>query len=276
MSERNQNQLQIRHRIIVLSGKGGVGKTTVSVNLACALAQEGFRVGLLDSDIHGPNVPKMLGISDHKLHTDEGECAIPIQVYHNLSVISVANLIPHDQPLIWRGPMKMKALEQLIHQTRWGELDFLIVDSPPGTGDEPLSVIQQLQTLDGAIIVTTPQEIAMMDARRSATFVRKLGVPILGIVENMSHFQCSNCQSIQSFFGEGGGETLAKEFDCALLGKIPLDPYLSVSSDHGKPPVFFQRESIVVKVFIGIAGTLLEMLDPQESRIKKTLQDMEE
>jgi len=273
VSEENHNQLRIRHRIMVLSGKGGVGKTTVSVNLACALAQEGFRVGLLDSDIHGPNVPKMLGISDHKLHTDENEYAIPIQVYHNLSVISVANLIPQDQPIIWRGPMKMKALEQLIHQTRWGELDFLIVDSPPGTGDEPLSVIQQLQTLDGAIIVTTPQEVAMMDARRSATFIRKLGVPILGIVENMSHFQCSNCHKIQSFFGEGGGTKLAEEFGSVLLGKIPLDPYLSLSSDHGKPPVFFQRESMVVTIFIEIAGTILERLDPQESRTKKTLQD---
>lgn len=263
MSDQKNHASSIKHRIMILSGKGGVGKTTVSVNLACALAQEGYSVGLLDTDIHGPNIAKMLGISDQPLRTDENEHAIPIKVFHHLKIISIANLIPADQPVIWRGPMKMKAIQQLIHHTQWGDLDFLIVDSPPGTGDEPLSVIQELGLIDGAIIVTTPQEVSIMDAHRSALFVQKMQMRVLGIIENMSHYVCPDCEHTHHLFGTGGGAKLALELGCPLIGQIPLDAYIPVAGDHGKPPVFFQRGSLIEKVFVEIAGKILNLVDPE-------------
>ncbi|MGC8971530.1 MAG: P-loop NTPase [bacterium] len=229
----------IRHKIIVLSGKGGVGKSTIAVNIAVGLALNGLDVGLMDIDIHGPNIPKMLGIEDAKIHSQDNKI-IPISYGENLKVISIAFLLPkQDDPIIWRGPLKTNLIRQFIEQTEWGNLDYLIIDSPPGTGDEPLSVVQLFKGLDGAIIVTTPQEVSLLDSRKAINFAKALNIPILGIVENMSGFVCPNCGTITEIFKSGGGEKTAQEMGVPFLGKIPIEPYIVASSDEGKPYIYF-------------------------------------
>jgi len=227
--------IDVKHVIMVLSGKGGVGKSTVSVNLAYALAAHGKKVGLLDLDMHGPNVPKMLGLEEHKLQV-MGERIEPVRVTGNLSVISMAFLLPDTStPIIWRGPMKMAAIQQFLGEVNWGSLDYLVVDLPPGTGDEALTIAQLAPNVRGAVIVTTPQDVATLDARKSAKFIEKLGLPVIGVVENMSAMVCPHCGVEIDLFGKGGGKKIADELKVPFLGSIPLDIEMRKAGDEGRP-----------------------------------------
>lgn len=224
---------RIRHKIVVLSGKGGVGKSTVAVNLAVALKMSGRRVGLLDVDIHGPSIPTMLGLEGHILGGSDGEIA-PADV-DGLKVISIGLFLPSpDDAVIWRGPLKMGAIKQFLKDVAWGDLDFLVIDSPPGTGDEPLSVCQLIGRLDGAVIVTTPQRVAAVDVRKSITFCRQLHLPVLGVVENMNGFACPKCGEITPVFRSGGGRHTANDMGVPFLGSIPLDPQIAEACDSGQ------------------------------------------
>jgi ATP-binding protein involved in chromosome partitioning len=227
--------MDVRHVILVLSGKGGVGKSTVSVNLAFALANRGYHTGLLDLDIHGPNVPKMLGLEDHRL-TSLGDKILPARVTGNMAVISMAFLLPDPEtPVIWRGPMKMAVIQQFLEDVDWGPLDFLVVDLPPGTGDEALSITQLAPNVAGAVIVTTPQDVSTLDSKKAITFVQKLGIPVIGIVENMSGMVCPHCHAEIDLFGKGGGKKIADEMKVPFLGSIPIDPEMRKSGDEGRP-----------------------------------------
>jgi ATP-binding protein involved in chromosome partitioning len=220
--------------ILVLSGKGGVGKSTISMNLAYGLALRGMKTGLFDIDIHGPSIAKMAGIENRVLEGN-GDKITPIRAIHNLWVISIANILENeDTPVIWRGPMKMKFINDIITQTRWPKLDYLIIDSPPGTGDEPLSIIQLIPKRLSAIIVTTPQSVAYTSVRKSIAFCRQLHVPILGIIENMSGFVCPYCKKNVEIFSSDNLKKTAKAFSLDVLGKIPLEKRISVSGDSGK------------------------------------------
>jgi len=228
-------EIDVKHVIMVLSGKGGVGKSTVSVNLAYALSAHGKKVGLLDLDMHGPNIPKMLGIEDHKLSM-AGNKIEPVHVTGKLSVISMAFLIPDTgTPIIWRGPMKMAAIQQFLAEVNWGPLDYLVVDLPPGTGDEALTIAQLAPNVRGAVVVTTPQDVATMDARKSAHFIEKLGLPVIGIIENMSGLRCPHCGEEIDLFGKGGGKKIAEELHVPFLGAIPLDVEMRKAGDEGRP-----------------------------------------
>ena len=220
--------------LMVLSGKGGVGKSTVAVNLAVALAEK-LSVGLLDADLHGPNVPKLLGVEHVRPQVKE-ERLQPVGTPYGVRVVSMGFLLPRrDSPLIWRGPLKMKALRQLLEDVEWGKLDLLVVDLPPGTGDEPLSVAQILGGTDGALIVTTPQELARLDASKAISFARKVGAKRIGVVENMSYLTCPHCGKEIDLFGKGGGEILAREAGAEFLGSLPLVPAVVGASDRGVP-----------------------------------------
>lgn len=228
-------KIDVKHVILVISGKGGVGKSTVSVNLAYALSSNGYNVGLVDLDMHGPNIPKMLGIEDHKLQA-LGDRILPVRITGNLSVISMAFLLPNrDTPIIWRGPMKMVAIRQFLEDVDWGELDYLVVDLPPGTGDEALTIAQIAPNLSGAVVVTTPQEVATLDSRKAVRFVEKMGVRVLGIVENMSGMRCPHCGGGIDLFGTGGGKKAAEELGVPFLGSIPIDPEMRKAGDEGRP-----------------------------------------
>ena len=224
----------VKNVIAVASGKGGVGKSTVAVNLALALAQEGAKVGVLDADIYGPSVPRMLGVAGQP-ETRDGKTIEPKRAY-DLAVMSIGFLIEEDTPMIWRGPMATGALQQLLGQTAWGELDYLIVDLPPGTGDIHLTLTQQIP-VSGAVIVTTPQDIALLDAMKGLKMFEKVKVPVLGIVENMSVHVCSRCGHAEPVFGEGGGERMAQRYGVPLLGRLPLDARLREQADSGFPTV---------------------------------------
>jgi len=224
---------RIRHKVIVLSGKGGVGKSTVAVNLATALMLSGKRVGLLDVDIHGPSVPTMLGLERESVHGCE-DGLLPIEL-GDMKVMSLGFLLRNqDDAVIWRGPMKMGVIKQLLKDVVWGDLDYLIIDSPPGTGDEPLSVCQLIGALDGAVIVTTPQKVAAVDVRKSITFCRQLHVPVLGVVENMSGFVCPKCGEVTQILPSGGGKRIAEDMNVPFLGAIPMDPKIAESCDSGR------------------------------------------
>ena len=225
----------IKHKIMVMSNKGGVGKSSVSLNLAYGLCEAGKIVGILDADLHGPNIAKMVGIQGKNLISN-GDRILPIELGPNLKLMSIALVLgAPDKPIIWRGPMKMKAIKQFIEDVDWGELDYLIIDSPPGTGDEPLSVIQLISQIDGVIIVTTPQDIALLDSRKAVNFARELKTPVLGIIENMSGFTCPHCNKQIDLFKRGGGEKAAGEMGVPFLGRIPLDPQVVESGDMGDP-----------------------------------------
>ncbi len=249
-----ERMAKIRHKIVVLSGKGGVGKSTVAVNLAVALAKSGAKVGLLDVDVHGPSVPVMLGLNACGVDV-KGNTMIPVPVMPNLSVMSVGFLVKTNDALIWRGPMKAGVIRQLLGDVEWGDLDYLVVDCPPGTGDEPLSVIQLLEHA-GALIVTTPQQVSAADVRRSVDFCLKLKMPFFGIVENMSGFVCPKCGETSQIFRSGAGETIAKEFNISFLGKIPLDMAIGEACDAGKPYVESLADSATAKIMQGIADTV--------------------
>ncbi len=224
---------RVRHKVIVLSGKGGVGKSTVAVNLATALMMSGKHVGLLDVDIHGPSIPTMLGLERETIQGSE-EGLLPIDI-GGLKVMSMGFLLRNqDDAVIWRGPMKMGVIKQFLKDVVWGDLDYLIIDSPPGTGDEPLSVCQLIGTLDGAVIVTTPQKVAAVDVRKSITFCRRLQVPVLGVVENMSGFVCPKCGEVTQVFLSGGGKRIAEDMNVPFLGAIPMDPKIAEAGDSGR------------------------------------------
>jgi len=250
----------VAHRILVLSGKGGVGKSTVAVNLAVSLSMQGKKVGLLDVDIHGPSVPMMLGLGLEGIETREG-VLIPVESA-GLKVMSVGFLLRNtDDALIWRGPMKMNLIDQFVKHVEWGALDYLVVDCPPGTGDEPLSVVQLLERVDGALIVTTPQKVAAADVRKSVDFCLKLGVPIIGVVENMSGFACPKCGEITQVFKGTGGEDTARAYSVPFLGRIPLDPAIVESGDDGRPFVYHYGKSATAKAMEAVAEPVLALSD---------------
>ncbi len=227
--------IDVKHVVLVLSGKGGVGKSTVSVNLAYALSNHGFKTGLMDLDIHGPSIPKMLGLEEHKLQI-MGEKIQPVNVTGTLAVISMAFLLPErSTPVIWRGPMKMAAIQQFLSDVNWGPLDFLVVDLPPGTGDEALSIVQLAPNIAGAIIVTTPQDVSVLDSSKALKFVEQIGIKNLGIIENMSGMVCPHCHEAIDLFGKDGGKKAAEEFGVPFLGSIPLDIDMRKAGDEGKP-----------------------------------------
>ena len=250
----------VKHKVLVLSGKGGVGKTTVSVNLAAALALQGYRVGLMDVDIHGPNVAKMLGLEEKVHIASEDGKIIPHTLFQSLKVISLGSFVPKGKPIIWRGPLKNKTIEQFVDDVEWGDLDVLVVDTPPGTGDEHLGIMQALGSIDGAILVTTPQTVSKDDAKRAGEFVKVMESRILGIVENMSYFVCPTCKTVHYLFGKDGGQILADELETVVLTKIPQDPMMIVSGDAGKPVPFFFRETAMEKHFYELSEKILALL----------------
>ncbi|MBN2120486.1 MAG: Mrp/NBP35 family ATP-binding protein [Candidatus Omnitrophica bacterium] len=255
-----ENLSRIKHKLIVISGKGGVGKTTVAVNLAYGLAVKGYKVGILDVDIHGPNIAKMLGIEAERLAGSDFGIE-PIEVMPNLKAVSMAVLIDNqDQPIIWRGPLKMATIKQLLTDVNWGQLDYLIIDSPPGTGDEPLSVCQLIPNLSGAIIVTTPQDVAILDSRKSVLFAKELKVPVAGIVENMSGFLCPYCKKEIDLFGTGGGEKSAQDLGVPFLGRVPFDPEVVKLGDSGQPFIHFKKETQTARVLDGMVNKIAEFL----------------
>jgi ATP-binding protein involved in chromosome partitioning len=249
---------KIKNRLLVFSGKGGVGKSTIAANLAFALAKKGLKVGLLDVDIHGPNLAKMLGVEDKKMDiSPEGIKAV--EVNENLKLVSISFLLQDPSlPVIWRGPMKMKAIQQFLAEVDWGDLDWLIIDSPPGTGDEPLSVAQLIPAT-GAVVVTTPQEVSVMDSRKAVVFAHRLNLKITGIIENMSGMVCPHCGKRIDLFKEGGGKKAAFELGVPFLGKIPLEPQIVTSGDDGKPFIIHQPDSEASKVLAEIVEIIIKI-----------------
>jgi len=240
----------VKNIVAVASGKGGVGKSTTTVNLALALAAEGSRVAVLDADIYGPSVPRMLGISG-KPESADGKSLEPMMNY-GIQTMSIGFLIDDDTPMIWRGPMVTQALEQLFKDTRWKDVDYLVVDLPPGTGDVQLTLAQKIP-VSGAVVVTTPQDIALLDARKGLKMFEKVNVPVLGVVENMSLHICSNCGHEERIFGEGGGQRMSEEENVALLGSLPLDMSIRQMADDGKPTVVSEPESRITELYRDIA-----------------------
>ncbi|MEJ2344316.1 MAG: iron-sulfur cluster carrier protein ApbC [Gammaproteobacteria bacterium] len=240
----------VKNIIAIASGKGGVGKSTTAVNLALALSAEGANVGILDADIYGPSQPRMLGVSG-KPESADGKSLEPMVSYH-LQAMSIGFLIDEDTPMIWRGPMVTQALEQLLKDTNWKNLDYLIVDMPPGTGDTQLTLAQKVP-VSGAIIVTTPQDIALLDAKKGFKMFEKVEVPVLGIVENMSIHICSNCGHEEHIFGEGGGQRMSEEYDVDFLGALPLDLRIREETDSGKPTVVAEPDSRISEIYREIA-----------------------
>ncbi|RJS82455.1 ATP-binding protein [Methanophagales archaeon] len=256
---------QVKHKIMVMSGKGGVGKTTVAANLAFALGMRGLDVGLMDADIHGPDIPKILGIEDKRPEASGGKIS-PILVTPRLKTMSIGFLLPNrDSAIIWRGPMKMNAIRQFLSDVDWGELDYMVIDLPPGTGDEPLSVAQLIKNVDGAIIVTTPQDLALLDSRKAVNFSGVLKVPVIGIIENMSGFVCPYCGKEINIFKYGGGERSARELGVPFLGRVPLDPKMVEAADSGTPFVL-QKESKVREAFEQIVENVRAFVEGKEAK----------
>ena len=254
---------KIKHKIAIISGKGGVGKTLTAVNLAISFSLNGHenRVGLLDADLHGPSVPKMLGMEEQKLRVGPVG-AFPALGPLGLRVVSMVFVLEGTEvPVIWRGPLKMRAIEQFLTDIVWGELDFLFIDLPPGTGDEPLSVMKLLPELDGVIIVTIPSEVSQNVVEKSITFSRQLNIPIIGIIENMSGFVCPTCSTETHIFKSGGGEKVAKKYNIPLLGKIPIDPRICEASDQGNPFVLYNPDSPAAKSFAQIVKKIKKYIE---------------
>ncbi len=256
---------QVKHKIVVLSGKGGVGKSTVAVNLATALALEGKVVGLLDIDLHGPTVPQLLGLV-HERPVFDGEALIPVEVGANLKVMSIGFLLgDQEEAVVWRGPMKAVAIEQFLGEVEWGELDYLIIDSPPGTGDEPLAVCQTIGRLDAAVIVTTPQETALSNVRRSVKFCSMLGVPVLGVIENMAGFVCPHCGQVTHIFSKGGGAAMAAKAGVPLLASVPLDPGIVEAADAGLNFIYYRSKTPAAQEFTKALAPLLAMEEAKKA-----------
>ncbi len=260
--EQEQNAVQhrmeqIRHKILVLSGKGGVGKSSVAANIAVGLAMRGLKTGLVDIDIHGPSIPKILGL-EGMMPEQDGESLLPVGYDGLLSVMSVGFLLQErNNALIWRAPLKHGVIKQFLGDVAWGPRDWLVVDCPPGTGDEPISIVQLLKNPDGAIIVTTPQDVALEDVRKSITFCREVSIPLIGLVENMSGFACPHCGTVVNIFKKGGGEALAAEMQIPFLGSIPLDAAVAASGDSGEPVVQHAAESPSGKAFSELVDTIV-------------------
>jgi len=254
-ARQDQNRLPtVKNIIAVAAGKGGVGKSTLSVNIAMALSKLGAQVGILDADIYGPSVPKMLGTAEREASTAEGGGGIAPAIYRGLPVMSVEYFVEPGKAVIWRGPMIHKLLTQFLEDVRWGDLDYLIVDLPPGTGDAQLSLCQ-LIPITGAVIVTTPQEVALIDVRKAINMFEKLEVPVLGIVENMSMYVCPSCGHHAEIFGAGGGQRLATEFNVEVIGRVPLEPKVAFGGESGMPVVEAAPDSEVGRAFFEIAAT---------------------
>ncbi|HEX8153045.1 MAG TPA: Mrp/NBP35 family ATP-binding protein [Thermoanaerobaculia bacterium] len=249
----------VRYKIAVASGKGGVGKSTVSTNLALALRQLGYTVGLLDADIYGPSQQMMLGI-EGKPHIDEQDEKIVPMENHGIKTMSLGLITDPDTPVIWRGPMVMKALDQFLTDVKWGELDFMIIDLPPGTGDAQLTLTQKVP-LTGAVVVTTPQDVALIDARKGLAMFRKVSVPVLGIIENMSYYICRHCGEREEIFGHGGGRKTAEMLGVPFLGEVPLDPQVVVGGDTGAPIVMSRPDSTAAIAFRELAATIVRQIE---------------
>jgi ATP-binding protein involved in chromosome partitioning len=253
---------KIRHKIAVISGKGGVGKSTFTANLAVAFAMHGHanNVGILDADIHGPCIPKMLGVRGQRLQAGPPG-AFPVVGPLGVRIVSMDFLLPSDDtPVIWRGPLKMNAIKQFLSDIAWGELDLLLVDLPPGTGDEPLSVLQLIPNMDGVVIVTIPSEVSQIVVKKAVTFARQLEVPIIGVVENMSGFVCPECGTKVDIFKTGGGEKISEDLDVPFLGKIPIDPEICIDADEGMPFVARHTDSPAAKAFSEIVRKIEDHL----------------
>ncbi len=253
----------VKHTILVMSGKGGVGKSTFAVNLAVSLAQQGKSVGLIDADINGPDDPKMLGLSKTEVLADE-KGIIPVQSKYGVKVISMAFLLPaEDTPVIWRGALRHKAIQQFLEDVSWEGTDYVVMDFPPGTGDEALTVGQLIPDADGVVIVITPQEVAILDAVKAINFAKQLKIPVLGVVENMSGFICPHCGEAIDIFGKGGGEAAAKKYDVPFLGRIPIYAEVAEKSDAGIPVV--SENETLKDIFASVA----EKITSQVEKVKK-------
>ena len=260
-SQLEENPLPgVKHIIAVSSGKGGVGKSTVTVNVSVALKQLGYAVGLMDADIYGPNIPMMIGVA--KEPVKEGEKILPAEG-QGIKVISMGFFVPEDTPVVWRGPMVHSAIQQFFRDVVWGELDYLLIDLPPGTGDVPLT-LSQLVPLTGAITVTTPQEVALQDVRKGMMMFKKVNVPLLGVIENMSYFVCGHCGEHTEIFSTGGGERAAQKFEIPFLGRVPIDPAIREGGDQGKPIVSNDSSSPQAQAFLQIAKTLAANIEQAE------------
>jgi ATP-binding protein involved in chromosome partitioning len=253
-----ENMKDIKHKIVILSGKGGVGKTTVAANLVVSFAKRGKSVGIVDVDIYGPNVPKLLGLEGQH-PTVDGDFILPITGPQNVKVMSMGFLLRNnDDAVAWRGPLVARAITQFLANVRWGELDVLVVDLPPGTGDEILSILQSIPDIDGVVIISTPQEVSVLDARRAIQLVKKMGVPVLGIVENMSEFVCPKCGESYKIFGEGAVKKASEEYGIDHLGTLPLDPRVIQLSDEGTPFVIKEPESKASQAFSALVDKLVK------------------
>jgi ATP-binding protein involved in chromosome partitioning len=259
----------IRNILAVGAGKGGVGKSTTSVNLALALLRKGARVGLMDADVYGPNLPQMLGVTDPPEVTDDKKM-IPV-VAHGLKVISMGMLIPPDQPVIWRGPMLHGAVQQFMREVAWGELDYLVIDLPPGTGDVALSLSQSVP-LAGAVLVTTPQGVSVSDVRKAVQMFRQLNIPILGVVENMSYFVCGHCNQRTDIFGQGGGQRMAQDMGIPFLGEVPIDTRVRSGGDEGQPIVVAAPDAPAAQAFEAVAGKVAAQISIQAMRVLRVIQ----
>lgn len=259
---------KIRHKIAVISGKGGVGKSTVSANIAAAFATHGHTncVGILDADIHGPSIPKILGLMGQRLQTGP-QGIFPVLGPLAIKVVSMDFLLPDvETPAIWRGPLKMTAIRQFLSDIVWGELDVLVIDLPPGTGDEPLSIAQLLPEMDGVVIVTIPSEVSQTVVKKAVTFARRVGMPIIGIIENMSGFVCPHCGTKTDIFQSGGGQRVSEEMNIPFLGSIPIDPKVSEDSDKGLPFIVANADSPASKAFKEITQKIGEFLRNREKQ----------
>jgi Mrp family chromosome partitioning ATPase len=263
-----QRMGRIKHKIVVMSGKGGVGKSSVAANLACVLASEG-KTGLVDADVTGPDIAMIMGVEDAEVVSKEvgSETLMePVVGPNGVKVISMAHLIDRDTAVVWRGPLKIKALKQMLSDVDWGELDYLVIDLPPGTSDEPLSIAQEIPDADGAVVVTTPQQVSLLDVRKSISFAKAVNLPILGIVENMSGLVCPHCGKEIDVFKVGGGEAAANELGLPFLGRIPLDPRIVVGGDAGEPFVLAHPDSEATKAFRSIVSKLKAQLKEPRPR----------
>lgn len=259
----------VKHKLAVISGKGGVGKSVITANLAVALSLRGWDVGILDADIHGPSIPKILGIRGERLQA--GPPGIfPAEGPSGVKVVSMDLILPRDEtPVIWRGPMKMSAIRQFLADVAWGRLDYLLVDLPPGTGDEPLSILQLIPEMDGVLIVTIPSEVSQIVVKKAVSFARELKTPILGIIENMSGFICPHCGAETAIFRVGGGEKISREMDVPFLGRIPLDPRICEASDEGAPFILGNPGSRSAEAFMEITARIEDEIEKRKTDREK-------
>jgi ATP-binding protein involved in chromosome partitioning len=266
---------KIRHKIAVISGKGGVGKSTVTVNLAMAFAMHGYAysVGVLDADITGPCVPKIIGLHGQRLQAGPAG-VFPAMGPLGIKVVSMDFLLPSDEtPVIWRGPLKMKAISQFLSDIVWGELEFLFIDLPPGTGDEPLSIMQLIPEMDGVVIVTIPSEVSQIVVKKAVTFSRQLNIPVIGIIENMSGFICPKCGAEIEIFKVGGGKKIAEDLKVPFLGKVPIDPQICEDSDRGTPFITEHMDSPATKAFMEIVKKIEFFLKTEKTQPQKVMKE---